>query len=228
MSATFRLISHALCPYVQRACIVLLEKGIEFERIDIDLANKPGWFRHVSPLGKTPVLLVGDQAIFESAAICEYLDEIRSPQLHPQDPLRRAQHRAWMEFGSTVLNNIAAFYSAETEPSINAKAAELASKFKQVEAVLDNGPYFMGEGFTIVDAVFAPIFRYFDVFDDIADFGVFTDAAKLNAWRRHLSARPSVQKAVGQDYPQRLNRFLRAKDSALSKRISTKEGEVRP
>jgi glutathione S-transferase len=91
----------------------------------------------------------------------------------------------------------------------------------------DNGPYFMGEGFTIIDAVLAPIFRYFDVFDDIADFGVLTDAAKLNVWRRHLCARPSVQKAVGQDYPQRLNIFLRAKDSALSKRIPTKAGEVR-
>lgn len=219
MSAIFRLVSHALCPYVQRACIVLLEKGIDFERIDMDLANKPGWFRHVSPLGKTPVLLVEDQAIFESAVICEYLDEIRSPQLHPQDALLRAQHRAWMEFGSTVLNSIAAFYSAETESSLSAKAAELASKFKQLEAVLDKGPYFMGERFTIVDAVFAPIFRYFDVFDDIADFGVFTDTTKLRAWRKHLCARPSVQKAVGQDYPQLLRTFLLARHSALSKRI---------
>ena len=47
-----KLISHKLCPYVQRAVIALTEKGVPFERIDIDLANKPEWFRRVSPLGK--------------------------------------------------------------------------------------------------------------------------------------------------------------------------------
>ena len=64
-----KLISHKLCPYVQRAVIALTEKGVPFERIDIDLANKPDWFSGISPLGKTPVLLVGDTAIFESAVI---------------------------------------------------------------------------------------------------------------------------------------------------------------
>ncbi len=56
MAATLKLISHKLCPYVQRAVIALTEKGVPFERIDIDLANKPDWFLKISPLGKTPVL----------------------------------------------------------------------------------------------------------------------------------------------------------------------------
>src|SRR5215210_1643881 len=82
---TLKLISHKLCPYVQRAVISLTEKGVPFECIDVDLANKPDWFLRVSPLGKTPVLLVDGQAIFESAAICEYLDETVQPRLHPDD-----------------------------------------------------------------------------------------------------------------------------------------------
>ena len=69
------LISHKLCPYVQRVAIALAEKGVPFERIDIDLADKPDWFLNVSPLGKTPVLLAGDTAIFESAVILEYLED---------------------------------------------------------------------------------------------------------------------------------------------------------
>ena len=56
MAARLKLISHKLCPYVQRAVIALSEKGVAFERIDIDLANKPDWFLAISPLGKTPVL----------------------------------------------------------------------------------------------------------------------------------------------------------------------------
>src|SRR5947209_1305066 len=101
------LISHKLCPYVQRAVIALTEKGVAFERIDIDLSNKPDWFLKISPLGKVPVLSVGSDAgevaLFESNVICEYIEETQGgAKLHPQDPLQRAQHRAWMEFGSTI------------------------------------------------------------------------------------------------------------------------------
>src|SRR6201995_1115806 len=73
MTEKLTLISHKLCPYVQRAVIALNEKGVPFERVDIDLANKPDWFLKLSPLGKTPVLVVGEHAIFESAVILEYL-----------------------------------------------------------------------------------------------------------------------------------------------------------
>ena len=113
--AALTLVSHALCPYVQRVAIVLHEKGLAFERRTIDLARKPDWFLAISPLGKTPVLQVRGQSLFESAVICEYLDEVAMPVLHPQDPLQRARHRAWMEFGSAVLNTIGAFYAAQDE-----------------------------------------------------------------------------------------------------------------
>src|SRR6516225_5164475 len=86
------LISHPLCPYVQRAVIALAEKEVA-ERIDVDLAAKPDWFLAISPLGKTPVLKVGDAAIFESAVILEYLEETQPNRLHPGDPLKRAEHR---------------------------------------------------------------------------------------------------------------------------------------
>ena len=112
MAAPLELISHRLCPYVQRAVIALAEKGVPFERVDIDLANKPDWFLALSPLGKTPVLLVGDVPIFESAVILEYLEETQPKPLHPADPLRRAEHRAWIEFGSAVLSDIAGLYAA--------------------------------------------------------------------------------------------------------------------
>ena len=75
MAASLTLISHGLCPYVQRATIVLTEKAVSFERVDVDLANKPDWFKAISPLGKTPVLKVGEHAVFESSVILDYLEE---------------------------------------------------------------------------------------------------------------------------------------------------------
>jgi glutathione S-transferase len=214
--AGLTLVSHALCPYVQRAAIVLAEKGLAFERVDIDLAHKPEWFRQVSPLGKTPVLLVGGQPIFESAVICEYLDETAGPRLHPQDALERARHRGWMEFGSAVLNTIAALYNAPDASALAAKVADLRGRFGQVEAELTAGPYFSGERFTMVDAVFAPVFRYFDVFETFQDFGFFGHTPRVSAWRLALAARPSVQAAARPDYAALLRAFLLARKSALS------------
>ncbi|MES2037019.1 MAG: glutathione S-transferase family protein [Pseudomonadota bacterium] len=216
MNNKYTLISHKLCPYVQRAAITLAEKGLDFERVDIDLANKPDWFLQVSPLGKTPVLLVDGQAIFESAVICEYLDETMPHRLHPEVALARAQHRAWIEFSSATLNSIGGFYNAADEQVLNAKAAELKTKFAQLEKQLGDGSYFSGQNFSLVDAAFAPVFRYFDVFERIADFGFFTGLPKIEAWRQTLRVRSSVQIAVSEDYPVLLTAFLRARHSALS------------
>ncbi len=217
---TLTLVSHLLCPYVQRAAIVLAEKGITFTRIDIDLANKPDWFLKISPLGKTPVLLVDGQPIFESAVICEYLEETTTNPLHPLNAITRAQHRGWVEFGSSVLNAIAGFYAAPNDSQLAAKAAEIAAKFRQVEDALtaiEEGPYFAGQRFSMVDVVFGPIFRYFDVFDAIDDFGFFAHTPKLRAWRTALAQRPSVCEAVRADYPELLRSFLLARQSALSR-----------
>ena len=216
MAARLKLISHKLCPYVPRAVIALTEKGVAFERIDIDLANKPDWFLAISPLGKTPVLQVGDVAIFESAVILEYLEETQLKPLHPADPLRRAEHRAWIEFGSAVLGDIAGFYAAADEATFKAKTAQLEQRFARLESRVAASPWFDGKNFSLVDAVFGPVFRYFDVFDDIADFGILADKPNLKRWRKALAARPSVRTAVSTDYPALLRGFLDRRNSWLS------------
>ena len=216
MAVPLKLISHKLCPYVQRAVIALTEKGVPYQRIDIDLANKPDWFLKISPLGKTPVLVVGDYAIFESAVILEYLEEAKPKPLHPADALRRAEHRSWIEFGSAVLNDIAGLYSVVDEVAFKAKAAQLEARFARLEARLLAAPWFDGETFSLVDAVFGPVFRYFDVFDQIGGFGVLAGKPKLASWRTALAARTSVKSAVSADYPVLLRDFLERRRSYIS------------
>ncbi|ANW02353.1 glutathione S-transferase family protein [Bradyrhizobium icense] len=214
MAQKLTLISHKLCPYVQRAVIALTEKGVPFERVDIDLANKPDWFLKISPLGKVPVLVVTgadgkEAALFESNVICEYIEDTQgSAKLHPQDALQRAQHRAWMEFGSTILSELWGLETTGDPATFESKRQAVAAKFARVEDALGSGPFFAGENFSLVDAVFAPIFRYFDVFDQLTDLSVFADTPKVRAWREELAKRPSVRTAVGADYPQLLHAFL--------------------
>lgn len=212
------LISHHLCPYVQRAAITLLEKGVSFDRVDVDLANKPDWFRAISPLGKTPLLRIdGRDVIFESAVICEYLEETQDgPRLHPEDPLARAQHRGWIEFASATLNDIAGLYNAPDVAAFERKRDDLKAKFAQIDNALGEGPYFAGSAFSLVDAAFGPVFRYFDTFEQIVDLAIFEARPKTLAWRTALSVRTSVIDAIDPGYPERLRSFLAARGSHFS------------
>ncbi len=231
MSNIPELVSHHLCPYVQRAVIVALEKGVEVERTFIDLATKPGWFLEISPTGKVPLLRVTDErgaqhVLFESAAICEYIDETSPPPLLPTDPLGRAKARAWVEFASGTLADIAGLYTAPDAAAFDAKRDTLRRRFAQAETALA-GPWFAGERFGLVDAAFGPVFRYLDAFEALADVSLAGRLPKLAEWRKDLAERPSVASAAASDYAARLGTFLRRRNSYLSG-IMTGEGVMRP
>ena len=144
MPAALKLISHKLCPYVQRAVIALKEKDVPFERVDIDLASKPDWFLKISPLGKVPVLVVTTEqdevALFESNVICEYIEETQGgPKLHPSDALKRAEHRAWMEFGSAILGDLWGLETTTDAATFESKRQALIAKSSRHETALGTG-----------------------------------------------------------------------------------------
>lgn len=209
------LVSHTLCPYVQRAVITLTEKAIDHERVYIDLNDPPDWFQRISPLGRVPVLLVDGRPLFESAVIVEYLDETTPGSLHPADAFEKAQHRAWMEYGSSILDTIWEYYTAMDSAALERKRDRLATLFARLEGELGAGPYFGGRDFSLVDAVFGPVFRYFDVFERYGELGIFAHTPKVRQWRSALAARPSIQTAVGPGYGEKLHRFVIARKGRL-------------
>lgn len=209
------LISHPLCPFVQRAAIVLLEKGIQFDRINIDLSAKPDWFLAVSPTGKVPLLKVSrdnaeDVVLFESMVICEYLEETQGgAPMYPVDALSRARQRGWIEFASATLADAWQFLNAGDRAMAAAKQAALRSRLERLEQQLESGPYFAGTSFTMVDAVFAPLLRYFDMLEPTISQPIFESLPLVSVWRSALAARQSVIAAVGADYAERLQQHLR-------------------
>jgi glutathione S-transferase len=92
----------------------------------------------------------------------------------------------------------------------------LADKFKQIERTLTSGSYFAGARFSLVDVVFAPVFRYFDTFERFVDLGLFEAVPKVAAWRAALAQRPSVIGAVVPDYSARLAAFLDKKNGWIA------------
>lgn len=230
MPQHLRLISHKLCPYVQRAVIVAAEKDIPFHRVDIDLANKPDWFLAISPTGKVPLLEVTEDdgrvhILFESAVIAEYLDEIAGPRLLPANPLERARERAWVEYGAQTLADIYRFYASADEAGHRAAQKDIAAKLVRIEEELV-GPWFSGDRFGLVDAAWAPVLRYFDAFERRAGIDLLDRHAKVRAWANALLKRPSVISAVSGDYGDRLVDFVRAKKSFLATQLDTKLPEA--
>jgi glutathione S-transferase len=169
-------------------------------------------------------MVQGDLAARQGAAAQGYLEDTLPNPLHPADPLLRAQHRGWMEFGSAILSDVWGYETATDEASALAKAVALKLKFERVERALGEGPFFAGEKISVVDAVFAPIFRYFDVFDALTDHGIFAATPEVRAWRAALAARPSVRAAVDADYPDRLRDFLRKRQAWIARPIAGSDG----
>ena len=96
------LVSSKLCPFVQRAVIVLNHKNANYKITYVDLENPPDWFNKISPLKKVPLLKIGESdVLFESAVICEYIDDVTPSNIRPENALQLAYNRAWIEFGST-------------------------------------------------------------------------------------------------------------------------------
>ncbi len=198
MPSKFRLASFKTCPWVQRAAIVLREKGIDYDIDYIDRDNRPEWFLAISPHSKVPVLQVdGERALFESNAIAEYIDETAPPRLHPEDPFERARNRAWTDFVPTFASAATAAGHAMDEEEFSDMRKRIPARFERLEEALgrrgNGGPYFNGADFSLLDAAYAPFLQRFTYLDRIRPLGVIEDYPLLGAWRDALMARESVK-----------------------------------
>jgi glutathione S-transferase len=113
-------------------------------------------------------------------------------------------------------NSIAGFDNAPMQEAFERKRQELTNKFFWIEQSLTHDGYFAGERFSLVDAAYGAIFRYFDVFDRMGEFGIFANTPRVRDWRQLLQARPAIKHAVTEDDPQRLKEFLRQRNSYFS------------
>ena len=198
MSCKFILCSFMTCPWVQRAAIVLQAKQVSYDITYIDRDHRPDWFLAISPHSKVPVLRIdGKDALFESNAIAEYLDETAAPRLHPEDPLARARNRAWTEYVATFAGAISNTAYADSEEEFAARAAKISGPFGKLEEALakrgNAGPYFNGPKFSLVDAAYAPFLQRYTFMDRLRPLGIIEKFPHLVAWCDALLAAPAVK-----------------------------------
>ena len=201
MASRYMLCSFKTCPWVQRAAIVLQAKQVPYDITYIDRDNRPAWFLAVSPHAKVPVLQIdGKEALFESNAIAEYLEETAEPRLHPQDAIARARNRAWTDYVPTFASAISNTMYSDSEEEFTSRAAKLAGPFGKLEEALakrgNDGPFFNGSKFSLVDAAYAPFLQRYTFMDKLKPLGVIEKFPKLAAWRDALVASPAVKKST--------------------------------
>jgi glutathione S-transferase len=215
----FELISLDICPYVQRSVITLLHKKVGFKLTFIDLDKPPEWFERISPLGKVPVLLVRDLAgaepiaLFESAVINEYIDEITPPALAFKDPLRKARERAWIEVSSELMMLLRPMFFSSDRKELAEAEEELWQMLARVEEALPGGSTFRGEDFSLVDAAFAPLFMRLLMIRGLRDSRRWSGLAKTREWANALLARPEVRDSVVPEFREKLAHFLKSHGS---------------
>ena len=201
MASKIMLCSFKTCPWVQRAAIVLRAKNIDYDITYIDRNKRPDWFLKISPHSKVPVLRIGDNdALFESNAIAEYLDETVAPKLHPADPLARARNRAWTDYVTTFASAISQTAYSDTEEEFGKRAAKITDVFGKLEDALskrgNSGPYFNGQNLSLVDAAYAPFLQRYTFMDHLRPIGIIEKFPHLKAWRDALLAAPAVKNST--------------------------------
>lgn len=195
-----KLISFKICPFVQRSVILLKEKGVDYDITYIDVNNPPEWFLEISPTGKVPVLQVGDTVLFESAVINEYIDEVYSPSLHPVDPLKKAQNRAWMEYTSPMnMSFFQMIMAKENEAGEKAKES-LLGQLAGLEKVAVNTPWFNGEDFSMMDISIAPVFTRLAFLKNHLGMDLLEGFPRLQLWSERLITRETVVESVVDDF----------------------------
>jgi glutathione S-transferase len=211
------LISFKLCPFVQKAVLTLLTKGIDFEIEYIDLENPPVWFKDISPLGKVPVLKIGNQILFESSVIVEYLDEVYGESLHPSDPLLKAQNRSWMEFGNECLMNGYNLIVQPDQQGFNDQRVAMLNKLDQLEKQLSGTPFFNGDALSLVDLSFTPFFQRLQYINEVSP-GLIDSARhpKLVNWSSKLLAQPNVSASTVAEIKQLYTGMMKKRNGYLA------------
>jgi glutathione S-transferase len=198
--ATIELYSFEACPYAQRTRMTLLEKGLDFSLIEIDLFDKPAWFASVSPYGKVPVLRHGGATLYESEIINQYLDEVfPEPALLPRTAVLRAHARIWMDYCDTRF--LPAAHRLMSEADNPAKRASNAGKLSEVLRFIENeglrkqgsGPYFFGDTLSLVDLQFSPFFERFGTYEQVGGAIWPADCTRLRTWFEAMQARDSYR-----------------------------------
>jgi stringent starvation protein A len=178
----------ARCPYCARARIMLAEKDVEHEVVEIDLSDRPAWIYEKNETGRVPVLEEDAWILPESSVILEYLEErYPEPPLLPADPADRAQARVWIFRHDDFTGP---YYALRREE--DGAAERFDEQLAKLDAALQVQPWLTGREYGLADIAYVPwVLRARDM------LGVSLDRFDaLSDWVERLEQRPAIAREV--------------------------------
>ncbi len=161
-----KLYSNSTDPFSHRCRIVLFEKGMDFEVIDVDLSNKPEDLSILSPYSDSPVLVERDLVLTDANIINEYIDErFPHPQLMPADPVMRARARLFLkDFENQLFVHMKALESNEKSKKDAAKKI-VTETLIQLTPIITKQEYLLHEEYSMLDVAMAPLLWRIDHYE---------------------------------------------------------------
>jgi len=152
-----RLYSGTTCPYSHRCRIVLYEKGMDFEVIDVDMANRAEDIAVINPYNKVPTLVERDLILYEANIINEYIDErFPHPQLMPPDPVMRGRARLFLHRFEQELYSKVSVIEQGGKTADKARAV-IRDNLTQISQILTKQKFLLGDEFSMLDVAVAPL-----------------------------------------------------------------------
>ena len=153
-----KLYSHSTDPLSHRCRIVLFEKGMDFEVIDVDMDNKPEELTTLSPYVDSPVLIERNLVLTDPNIINEYIDErFPHPQLMPPDPIMRARARLFLkDFENQLFIHMMDVEGTDTAKK-NKALKTITEGLLQLVPILNKQPYLLYDEYSMLDVAMAPL-----------------------------------------------------------------------
>jgi RNA polymerase-associated protein len=191
--AMMTLYSGTTDPFSQRCRIVLYEKGMDFQIIDVDVFNKPEDLVIMNPYNMVPVLVERDLVLYESNIINEYIDErFPHPQLMPADPVMRARARLFLHrFESEMFCHIGALESGVQKTADKARLS-VRDSLTQIAPIFAKQKFMLNDEYSMLDVAIAPLLWRLDYYD----IQLGKEAAPLMKYAERLFSRPAYIEAM--------------------------------
>jgi glutathione S-transferase len=203
---------------------VLEAKKVKYEVEYVDLMNLPDWFIGISPNAEVPILVTDNNvALFESFAICEYLEEMYPPDLHPNNSEEKAIHRAWARQAVTQYLVQCSTQRSATEEILEKKTKDFVQLFAKVEKALGDGPFFDGEKLSMVDTAWIPIFHRSALIKKFTGFDFLDGYPKVIQWQQALLQTDVLQNSVPEMFEEYFIQFYLNEERYLGRMMNASE-----
>ncbi len=196
-----KIVSFKICPFVQRVTGLLEAKGISYELEYISLKDKPQWFLDISPTGQVPMLITeSGNALFESDAIIEYIDEISAPVEAGLTPEDRAFDRAWSYQASKHYLVQCSTLRSSDKDTLTERTEKLRKAFAKAEKQLTGKTFFKGDTLSNIDIAWLPLLHRAAIIREHTGYDLLDGFPKVQAWQTEVMQTGLAEASVAEDF----------------------------